>query len=57
MDELEKFTQIDWIVREGHSPRENGITERVNKVLQRSLRKKLNGPTEWDIILLFIAYA
>ncbi|KAK6033094.1 integrase core domain protein [Ostertagia ostertagi] len=42
---------------QGYCPRENGIMEKANVAIVKSLRKKTVIPAEWDKILTTIAYA
>ncbi|VDN27418.1 unnamed protein product [Gongylonema pulchrum] len=53
--EIVDFLQHNLTV--GHNPRQNGLTERMNKTLVAMLARSTQNPSEWDARLPFVLYA
>ncbi|XGW28157.1 hypothetical protein V3C99_008173, partial [Haemonchus contortus] len=51
LDELAKISGIKHTVTKGYNSRENGAAERAIGTLQRILKKKIEVPEMWDVLL------
>ncbi|EYC34832.1 hypothetical protein Y032_1367g3848, partial [Ancylostoma ceylanicum] len=57
MEELAKVAGITLTTTKGYNSRENGLSERAIGTIQRVLKKKIENPDNWDVMLPNVVYA
>ncbi|XGW09034.1 hypothetical protein V3C99_011385 [Haemonchus contortus] len=57
LDELASVAGIKRSVTKGYNSRENGVSERAIGTIQRMLKKKVEEPDKWDMMLPHVVYA